>query len=104
MVLFHNMLPGAMMLADTTTNSFPNAHVARWTHPPPEGHTGDVGDGTWGGTNPPMPWGWKGGKTNSGIYDNVLDDATTHVWQPLSAKLDPTEYQNEFVGQVIGIY
>jgi hypothetical protein len=63
-----------MMLADVTTNSFPNAKVARWTHPATAGHAGDVGDGTWGGTNPEMEWGWKGGKTNSGYYDDVLPE------------------------------
>ena len=31
---------GASMLADVTTNAFPNAHVARWEHPPNPGHTG----------------------------------------------------------------
>ena len=35
-----------------------------------EGPCGDC-DGSWGGTNPPMPWGWRGGKNNSGVYDNV---------------------------------
>jgi hypothetical protein len=45
----------------------------RWTHDhvQGDGSTGDVGDGSWGGTNPPMPWGWRGGKNNSGVYDNV---------------------------------
>jgi hypothetical protein len=38
----------------------------------------DVGDGTWGGTNPAMPWDWKGGKSDSGVYDNVLPDADAH--------------------------
>jgi hypothetical protein len=38
----------------------------------------DVGDGTWGGTNPAMPWDWKGGKLDSGVYDNVLPDADAH--------------------------
>ena len=38
----------------------------------------DVGDGTWGGTNPAMPWDWKGGKIDSGVYDNVLPDADAH--------------------------
>ena len=28
------------MLADVTSNNFPNAHVARWEHPPNPGHTG----------------------------------------------------------------
>lgn len=27
-----------------------------------------------------------------------------HVWKPASTPVDPTEYQNEFVGSVIGIY
>jgi hypothetical protein len=100
---------GGMMLADVTTNNFPNAHVARWEHPPNPGHTGyvhtefshkqqcpgcyrcharrpschfhcsaltpgctlsDVGDGTWGGTNPAMPWDWKGGKIDSGVCNH----------------------------------
>lgn len=45
----------------------------RWTHDhvQGDGSAGDVGDGAWGGTNPPMPWGWRGGKNNSGVYDNV---------------------------------
>jgi len=25
-----------------------------------------------------MPWDWKGGKSDSGVYDNVLPDADAH--------------------------
>ena len=31
---------GVSMLADVYSNGFPNAHVARWEHPPNAGHTG----------------------------------------------------------------
>jgi len=93
-----------MMLANVATNSFPNAHVARWEHPANPGHTGDVGDGTWGGTNPAMPWDWKGGKIDSGIYDNVLPDADTHKWPAATVPVDINEYQNEWLGGVINIY
>mmetsp|Transcript_52998 Transcript_52998/g.126113 ORF Transcript_52998/g.126113 Transcript_52998/m.126113 type:complete len:105 (+) Transcript_52998:17-331(+) len=102
-----HMLPGArMMLADVTTNSFPVAHVARWTQDgaPGDGSAGDVGDGSWSGTNPAMPWGWKGGKKNSGVMDNVLDDAQPHVWRPTTTPVDVTAYQKEWLGSVINIY
>jgi len=38
--LFMVPIQGASMLADVATNAFPNAHVARWEHPPLAGHTG----------------------------------------------------------------
>lgn len=91
-------------MANVMTNSFPNAHVARWEHPPAPGHTGDVGDGTWGGTNPAMPWDWKGGKTDSGVYDNVLPDADDHVWARPTIPTDINAYQQEWLGSVINIY
>eukprot|EP00802_Teleaulax_amphioxeia_P020522 Tamp_20811.p3 GENE.Tamp_20811~~Tamp_20811.p3 ORF type:complete len:120 (+),score=17.09 Tamp_20811:656-1015(+) len=52
------------------------------------------------------PWTWKGGRNvDPGVYNNVFDDLDTspvtyHVTEPV----DPTEYQNEYIGQVIGIY
>ena len=27
-----------------------------------------------------MPWDWKGGKMDSGVYDNVLPDADPHQY------------------------
>jgi hypothetical protein len=27
-----------------------------------------------------MPWDWKGGKIDSGVYDNVLPDADPHKY------------------------
>ena len=64
----------------------------------------DVGDGTWGGTNPAMPWDWKGGKIDSGVYDNVLPDADAHTWKPATIPTDPNAYQKEWLGSVINIY
>ena len=29
-------------------------------------------------STPAMPWDWKGGKSDSGVYDNVLPDADAH--------------------------
>mmetsp|Transcript_46315 Transcript_46315/g.122736 ORF Transcript_46315/g.122736 Transcript_46315/m.122736 type:complete len:85 (+) Transcript_46315:34-288(+) len=75
-----------------------------WAHPPNPGHAGDVGDGTWGGTNPALPWGWKGGTKDSGVYDNVLPDAENHVWKETTVPVDPNEYQNEWLGKVVNIY
>ena len=94
------------MLADVTTNSFPNAHVARWEHPPNPGHTGDVGDGTWGASNPPLPWDWKGARmgVGHGYYDNVLPDADSHKWATPTIPVDPNAYQKEWLGSVINIY
>mmetsp|Transcript_6488 Transcript_6488/g.14836 ORF Transcript_6488/g.14836 Transcript_6488/m.14836 type:complete len:103 (-) Transcript_6488:120-428(-) len=100
---FLHLFPG-YMLADVTTNSFPNAHTGTWEHPPLAGHAGDVGDGTWGGTNPVLTWGWKGGKVDSGVYDNVLPDPDHHTWAPASAPVDPTQYQKEWLGNVVNIY
>ena len=95
-----------VMLADVTTNDFPNAHVARWEHPPADGHTGDLGDGTWGGTNPALPWDWKGAQMglDHGVMDNVLPDPDKYVWTKPSVPVDPTEYQKEWLGDVINIY
>lgn len=59
-----------------------------------------VSDGTWGATNPSLPWGWKGGKTDSGVYDNVLADADPYSWKPTTVPVDPNEYQNEWLGSV----
>ena len=41
----------------------------------------------------------------NGVYDNIYDDlddspVTYHITEPV----DPTEYQNEYIGNVIGIY
>ena len=101
-----------------------------WTHPPNDGHAGDVGwvlrfgaeplkqelattlslfpiilylifsDGTWGATNPALPWGWKGGTVDSGVYDNVLADPDPYTWKPTTTPVDPNEYQNEWLGSV----
>eukprot|EP00286_Rhodomonas_abbreviata_P014369 CAMPEP_0181323780 /NCGR_PEP_ID=MMETSP1101-20121128/19987_1 /TAXON_ID=46948 /ORGANISM="Rhodomonas abbreviata, Strain Caron Lab Isolate" /LENGTH=65 /DNA_ID=CAMNT_0023431869 /DNA_START=105 /DNA_END=302 /DNA_ORIENTATION=+ len=49
------------------------------------------------------PWTWKGAKAD--VYTNVYDDLdTTPVEYHYGAPVDPTEYQNEYIGQVIGIY
>ena len=61
------------------------------------------------------PWTWQSswnsdmpdffqGMSN-GVYDNIYDDlddspVTYHTTEPV----DPTEYQNEYIGNVIGIY
>ena len=42
---------------------------------------------------------------SNGVYDNVYDDlddspVTYHITEPV----DPTEYQNEYLGNVINIY
>ena len=61
---------------------------------------------TWGSTG-----GWSAGmpaffqNMPGGVYDNIysdLDDSpvTYHITDPV----DPTAYQNEYIGQVIGIY
>eukprot|EP00960_Hanusia_phi_P075872 768476-Hanusia_phi.AAC.10 len=46
-------------------------------------------------------WGWKGGKVDSGVYDN---DPDHHTWAPASAPVDPTQYQKEWLGNVVNIY
>eukprot|EP00284_Hemiselmis_tepida_P006405 CAMPEP_0174925342 /NCGR_PEP_ID=MMETSP1355-20121228/7846_1 /TAXON_ID=464990 /ORGANISM="Hemiselmis tepida, Strain CCMP443" /LENGTH=75 /DNA_ID=CAMNT_0016171243 /DNA_START=32 /DNA_END=259 /DNA_ORIENTATION=- len=49
------------------------------------------------------PWTWKGKKAD--VYDNVWKDLDTepvkyHYGEPV----DPTVYQDEYIGKVIGIY
>jgi len=41
----------------------------------------------------------------NGVMDNIYDDLddSPQIWGH-SAPVDPTEYQNEYIGQVIGIY
>ena len=51
-----------------------------------------------------MPWDWKGGKIDSGVYDNVLPDADAHTWKPATIPTDPNAYQQEWLGSVINIY
>ena len=41
----------------------------------------------------------------NGVYDNIYDDlddspVTYHITEPV----DPTEYQNEYIGNVVNIY
>lgn len=52
----------------------------------------------------PARAGWKGGKVNAGVYDDVLPTPDQHVWSTPSVPVDPASYQGETVGQVIGIY
>ncbi|EKX42320.1 hypothetical protein GUITHDRAFT_111596 [Guillardia theta CCMP2712] len=61
------------------------------------------------------PWTWKSSWNKdmpsffqgmpNGVYDNIYEDlddspVSYHTTEPV----DPTEYQNEYIGNVIGIY
>eukprot|EP00281_Chroomonas_sp_CCMP1168_P035819 CAMPEP_0206238756 /NCGR_PEP_ID=MMETSP0047_2-20121206/14993_1 /ASSEMBLY_ACC=CAM_ASM_000192 /TAXON_ID=195065 /ORGANISM="Chroomonas mesostigmatica_cf, Strain CCMP1168" /LENGTH=76 /DNA_ID=CAMNT_0053663329 /DNA_START=23 /DNA_END=253 /DNA_ORIENTATION=- len=51
------------------------------------------------------PWEWKGKK--AGVYDNVWDyltDENKNEKYHYNDPVDPTEYQNEWLGKVITIY
>ena len=61
------------------------------------------------------PWTWESSWNSdmpdffqgmpNGVYDNIYEDlddspVTWHITEPV----DPTDYQNEYIGNVIGIY
>jgi len=51
------------------------------------------------------PWTWKGKKAD--VYENAFEHLTDeNKYEPYhyGEPVDPTEYQNEYIGQVIGIY
>ena len=50
-----------------------------------------------------VPWTWKGDKAD--VYTNLWKDLdTTSVTYHISEPVDPTQYQNEYIGNVIGMY
>jgi len=67
-------------------------------------HSLDDAPWTWGSTsNSDMPDFFQG--MPSGVYDNIYEDlddspVSWHITEPV----DPTDYQKEYIGNVIGIY
>ena len=61
------------------------------------------------------PWTWKSGWNKdmpaffkdmpNGVYDNIYDDLDdSPVTWSITEPVDPTAYQSEYLGNVIGIY